>query len=111
MEKKTGGHKIQWINIYIYIYIYIDIYFFWRGRRGGWGKEEKNQESVSHGSPLISASARCSHSVSKIRPILRRPKQNKAPALVVRRSLLEAKFPLTSHSAERSRKDVMLWNL
>ena len=24
---------------------------------------------------------------------------------------LEAKFPLTSNSAERSRKDVMLWNL
>ena len=78
---------------------------------GEGGKEERNQESVSHGSPLISASARCSHSVSKIRPILPRPKQNKALALVVRRSLLEAKFPLTSHSAERSRKDVMLWNL
>ena len=83
-------------------YIYIDIYiYFFFGGGGGWGNEEKNQESVSHGSPLISASARCSHSVSKIRPIL----------LVVRRSLLEAKFPLTSHSAERSRKDVMLWNL
>ena len=106
MEKKTGGHKIQWINTYIYI----DIYIFFGGG-GGWGKEEKNQESVSHGSPLISASARCSHSVSKIRPILPRPKQNKALALVVRRSLLEAKFPLTSHSAERSGKDVMLWNL
>ena len=90
-------------------YIYIDILFFWRGR--GVGKGGKNQESVSDGSPLISASARCSHSVSKIRPILPRPKQNKAPALVVRRSLLEAKFPLTSHSAERSGKDVMLWNL
>ena len=68
-------------------YIYIDIYiFFWRGR-GGWGNEEKYQESVSHESPLISASARCSHSVSKIIPILPRPKQNKALALVVRRSL------------------------
>ena len=89
MEKKTGGHKIQWINISIYIYRYI---FF--GGGGGWGKEEKNQESVSHGSPLISASALCSHSVSKIRPILPRPKQNKALAQVVRRSLLEAKFPL-----------------
>ena len=83
--------------------------FFLEGE-GGWGKEEKNQESVSHGSPLISASARCSHSVSKIRPILPRPKQNKALALVVRRSLLELKFPFI-HSAERSRKDVMLWNL
>ena len=93
-------------------YIYIDIYiFFFLEGEWGWGKEEKNQESVSHGSPLISASARCSHSVSKIRPILPRPKQNKALALVVRRSLLEAKFPLTSHSAERSGKDVMLWNL
>ena len=107
MEKKTGGHKIQRINIYIYIYRDI---FFLEGE-GGWGKEEKNQESISDGSPLISASARCSHSVSKIRPILLRLKQNKAPALVVRRSLLKAKFPLTSHSTERSRKDVMLWNL
>ena len=93
-------------------YIYIKIYFFFlEGEGGGWGNEQKNQESVSHESPLISASARCSHSVSKIRPILPRPKQNKALVLVVRRSLLEAKFPLTSHSAERSRKDVMLWNL
>ena len=90
--------------------MYIDIFFF--GGGGGAGeRRKKNQESVSDGSPLISASARCSHSVSKIRPILPRPKQNKALALVVRRSLLEAKFPLTSHSAERSRKDVMLWNL
>ena len=104
MEKKTVGHKIQWLNIYN---------FFLEGEGGGRGrgKEEKNQESVSHGSPLISTSARCSHSVSKIRPILPRPKQNKALPLVVRRSLLEAKFPLTSHSAERSEKDVMLWNL
>ena len=93
-------------------YIYIKIYFFFlEGEGGGGGNEQKNQESVSHESPLISASARCSHSVSKIRPILPRPKQNKALVLVVRRSLLEAKFPLTSHSAERSRKDVMLWNL
>ena len=81
MEKKTGGHKIQWINIYIEIFLFLV-------GEGGWGKEEKNQESVSRGSPLISASALCSLSVSKIRPILPRPKQNKALALVVRRSLL-----------------------
>ena len=72
------------------------IYFFFRGRGGGTAysycvlhtkkgrKMKKERKKIKkkclRGLPLTSASARHFHSVSKIRAILPRPEQNKAPA-------------------------------